>query len=135
MKTERDSRPVGANLNHVDGGDGLRRPSLVIGRVAVRNQRAERVVAAGEIEDDEVAAGGALRAGEVGEKCRRGKTDSERRHAVTNELASSEFHGLVILARISDELIVPGPRQQMEQPRTLGQELRLRAGPVPPART
>ena len=92
MKTEGSARRVAANLQHSGGRDRDRRPAIAILRIVVRNQHAERIVAAAQIQDDEVASRAALRSREIGQKRRRREADGERGNAAADELASGDGH-------------------------------------------
>src|SRR5689334_3723966 len=70
MQTERHVRFVGADLQHVGSRNGERRPAAVIKRIVVRNQHAQRVVPAAEIQDDQVARMSTLCSSEVAQELR-----------------------------------------------------------------
>ena len=66
----------------------------VVRGVGVGHQRIERVVAAREIQDDQVPRGRTLSPGDVGEKCRRGIADCDRRDSIADESSPSDVsHG------------------------------------------
>ena len=67
-------------------------PARVVVRVGVGNQRAERVVAAAQVQDDEVAADLPLRQREVGQERRRREADREGGDAAAHELAPGDRH-------------------------------------------
>ena len=90
MQTERLAAGVAADLQHRAGRNRQRRPPAVIERIGVRHEHAEAVVAPAQIQHDEIAAGRALRAREVGEKCGRSQADGESGHAVLHERASGD---------------------------------------------
>ena len=90
MQAKRFAARVAADLQRLPGRHRDRRTPAVIELIGVRDQRAEAVVAAGQIEHDQVAAGRALRLREVREKRWRGQTDRERGDSVFDELASAD---------------------------------------------
>ena len=92
MKPERHFRSVGADLNHVAGWHRQRRPAAVVEGIVIRNQRAQRVVAAPEIQDDEVAGARTLGLREIAQELGRGEGDGERRDAAADELSSGDLH-------------------------------------------
>src|SRR5829696_4573797 len=92
MKAKCNSSTVTANLQHRPGGDRDRRPSGVVLRIVVRDERAERIVAAAQIQNDQVASCPPLRASQVGEKGWRGEADGEGGNAAADELASGNRH-------------------------------------------
>src|SRR5260221_5441930 len=83
---------IAADLEHLTGRNPKRRRATVIKGVAVRHEHAEAVVAARQIEHDEVAARRALRPREIRQERRNSEADRERRHAVLEELTSSNRH-------------------------------------------
>src|SRR5262245_54196852 len=90
VQAERLAAAVAADLQHGRRRDAERGATAVIEGIGIGDQRAQPVVAAAQIEDDEVAARGALGASEIGEKRRRGESDGERRDAVLDEGASRD---------------------------------------------
>ena len=118
-------RAVAADLQHVGRRDRDRRPAGAVLRIVVRDQHAERVVAAAQIEDDEVAPGAALRAREIGEKRRRREADGEGRDAAAHEFASGDAIVCVSL----HELVFAGPDDQVRKAGGLDGKLRIGAGP------
>ena len=92
MQTERDAGRVAADLQHLSRRDRQRRPAAVVERIVVRNQHAERIVAAAQIQNDQIAAAGALRASQIGQKRRRRERDGERGNAALDELPSRDPH-------------------------------------------
>ena len=54
MQTERLSGGIGADLQHLPRGHGNPGTPAVVGRVAIRDQRVQRIVAAAKVDDDEV---------------------------------------------------------------------------------
>jgi len=88
MQAERPSRAVRSNLQHARCRHRKRRPARVILRVLIGNQRAERVVAAAEVQDDEIAPGLALGDGQVRQERRRRKGKREGGDAAFHEFAS-----------------------------------------------
>ena len=88
MQTERLAAAVTANLQHLTGGNRDSRPTAVIERILIRDDRAQRVVSATEIHHDEIAAPRALRESDVAQKRRSGKADGKCRNAVTDEFSS-----------------------------------------------
>src|SRR5439155_5537087 len=81
VKPERNAGAVAADLQHLARRHGQRWPAAVVERIVVRDQHAEGVVAAAQIQDDEIADVRALRAREIGEELRRRKRHRERRYA------------------------------------------------------
>jgi hypothetical protein len=71
MQTKLVSGGVAADLQHLCGRHRDRRTPGRVERITVRNQHAERIVAAPQIHDDEVAKTGALGKRRIAEKPRR----------------------------------------------------------------
>ena len=92
METELISGRVAPDLQRLTGRYGKSRPPRRVERVAIRHQHAERVIAAAQIQDDEVARRGALGKRGLAEKSRRGKADAECRDAAAHEFASAVLH-------------------------------------------
>ena len=92
MKSELVARGVAADLQHLAGGHRQRGTPALIERIAIRHEHAERVVAAAEIQDDEIPERRALRERDVAEKARRRKAEAERADAAAHEIASGESH-------------------------------------------
>ena len=88
MQTERDSRRVSADLQHVGGRNGDGRPPNGVVRIEVRDDGAQRVVAAAEIHHHEVARGRPLRERDVANGLRSGKAERECGDAALDELSS-----------------------------------------------
>ena len=88
VQAQRDARRVGADLQHVGGRNRNRRPPHGVVRIEVRNDRAQRVVAAAEIHHHEVARGRALRERDIANRLRRRKAERERGDAALDELSS-----------------------------------------------
>jgi hypothetical protein len=92
MESERHLRRIGPDLQHLPGGHGDRRTPRVVVRIVVRDQHAQRVVAAAHVEDDEVPRVHALRARQIAEKLRRREGHRERGDAAFDELPPGDFH-------------------------------------------
>src|SRR4051812_2203156 len=92
VQPERDVGRIGADLQHLPGGNGQRRATAAVERIVVGRQHAERVVAAAEIEHDEVAHVRALRTRQVREKLGRCERHGECGDAALDELASGDVH-------------------------------------------
>jgi hypothetical protein len=92
VQAERGPRRVGADLQDLPRRHGDRRPPAVIERIVVRHQHAERVVAAAQIQHDEVPRPRALRAREIRQELRSGERHRERRDAALDELPSGDLH-------------------------------------------
>jgi hypothetical protein len=90
MEAEHPAAAVAADLQDLARGHRERRPPAVVEVVGIGNERAQRVVAAGEIQDDEVPSGRSLRARQVAEKRRRREPDRERGHAAAEEVSTSQ---------------------------------------------
>ena len=91
IDTMRAAPGIGADLQHIGGGHRNGRAAAVVERVLIRNDGVQRVVAACEVDDNEIARDCALRAGDVREERRGGEADCERRHAIANEFPPSDF--------------------------------------------
>ena len=92
METELVSGGVAADLQRLTGRHRERRTPARVERIAIRDEHAERVVAAAQIHDDEIAEARALGQRDVAEKSRRRKAERKRRHAAPHEVASGVFH-------------------------------------------
>src|SRR5262249_51068600 len=86
MESEGDVRRGGADLQHLPGWHSERRPPAVVVRIVVRNHRAERIVAAAQIQHHQIPPAAALRAREVRQEFRRRERDRERGDASLDEL-------------------------------------------------
>jgi hypothetical protein len=93
MEPERNPRRVGADLQHRRSGHRQRRPAAVVERIVVGHQHAERVVAAAQVEDHEIAGVSALRARQVGQELGRRKRHRERGDPAFHEFAPGDSHG------------------------------------------
>jgi hypothetical protein len=65
MKSKKFAGRIVPDLQHCSGRDRDRRTPAVIVGIGIGDEHAESVVAAGEVEHDQIAGRGALRAGEV----------------------------------------------------------------------
>ncbi len=86
MEAELVACGVAADLQHLAGGYCQRGTPALIERIAIRHEHAERVVAAAEIEHDEIPERRALRERDIGEKARRRETQGERADAAADEM-------------------------------------------------
>src|SRR5687767_5036784 len=66
---------IAAYLHRLSRWYGQRGPPALIERIAIRRQHAERIVAATQVQDDEVPGGRALRQRDVAQKSRCGKAE------------------------------------------------------------
>src|SRR5690242_14560296 len=73
VKAERPAGRIGSYLQDVRRGHGDRRTTAVVEGVLVRDHSAERVVAAREVDDNEIARDRALRPRDVYQERRRGE--------------------------------------------------------------
>src|SRR5262245_55946996 len=108
MQAQGDIRPVPADLQHAGRRDRQVRPAAVIKRVGVGNERAQRVVAAAQVQDHEIADTRVLRAREVRQQLGRGKGHRERRDAAFEELPSRDLHTNWYSARAPTRWTRPG---------------------------
>src|ERR1700716_1858274 len=92
MQSERTARRVGADLQHVGGRYGKRRPAAVIERVVVRDEHAQGIIAAAQVQHDAGARVAALRPGEIRQELGRGEGHRERRDAALDELSPGDLH-------------------------------------------
>ena len=92
VQAERVAGAVAADLQHRSRRDGDRRPARVVEGVAVGHDGVQRVVAAAEVEHHQVARGGTLGVGDVGQERRRGEAPGERGDAALDEVTSCECH-------------------------------------------
>src|SRR5262245_40809312 len=92
MQTQRDVRTVPADLQDVGGRHREHRTAAVVEVVRVRDQRAQRVVAATKIEDHQVAGTRALSPGEIREERRCRERHGERPDTAFDELTSGDLH-------------------------------------------
>jgi hypothetical protein len=125
METERHTTPIAADLQDVPRLHRERRPPAEVKAVVVGHERAERVVPAGEVQHDQVAAARSLRPRQVAEECRRRE---RRRGEPIEHVREERFRGCGMRARLLAEV----------EP-LVGRELRgevhprqHRAGRIPP---
>src|SRR5580765_1469836 len=88
MQTERLSGRIGAHLQHLPCGHGNAGPAAVVSRVAIRDQRVQRIVATAQIDDDEVPRPEALCLGDRTQEGGRGEPECDSRYAVADEESS-----------------------------------------------
>ncbi len=88
MQTECLAGAVTANLQNLTGRNRDGRAPAVIKRVLIRYDRAQRVVAATQVNHHEITGPGALRESNLAQERRGGKADGKCRHTVTDELSS-----------------------------------------------
>ena len=88
MQSQRPPVGIAPDLEHLSRGHSNSRTPAVIERVLIRNDGAERIVAAAEIHHHQAATPGALRQRDVVQKRGSRKADGERRNTVTNEFTS-----------------------------------------------
>src|SRR5262245_20880748 len=91
VKAERLSRTVAADLQDLPCGNRNRRTAAEIEGIRVRDEGAERIVAAGEIDDHQVPRNRALRTRDINQKRGRREADGERCDAAANELTPRDF--------------------------------------------
>jgi hypothetical protein len=89
MQTECLAGAVTSNLQNLAGRNRDSGPAAVIERVLIGHHRAQRVVAATQIDHHEITSPGALRESDFAQKRGRGEADSKCRHTVTDELSSA----------------------------------------------
>ena len=92
VQAQRHVRRVGPDLQNVGGRHGQRRPAAVVKRILIGDHRADRVVAAAQIEHHQVPDACALRAREIAQKLGRRERHGEGGGAALHELASGDFH-------------------------------------------
>jgi hypothetical protein len=92
MEAERVTAAIASDLQNVRRRHVQRRTPAVVEAVVVGHERAERVVPARQVQDDEVAARRSLRAREIAEKGRRREADGKGGDAAAHELASGYRH-------------------------------------------
>src|SRR5262245_62696771 len=90
METKRHLRRIRSNLQHVYGGHADRRPAAVIKRIEIRHDHAQRVVAAAQIQHDEIPGARPLGEREIAQKLRRSEGDRKGRESTLDELSSCE---------------------------------------------
>src|SRR5262249_31934479 len=92
MKAERDARRIRPDLQHPGRRHPQRGTAARVERIVVWNHHAERVVAAAQIEDHEIAQLGALRRSQIAHEFRRRERDRKRGHAAFDELTPGDLH-------------------------------------------
>src|SRR5262245_44780960 len=93
MQPQRTAGRIGANLQHLARRNRDRGTAAVVGRVLIRDQRVQRVVAAAEVNDDEASRRQPLCLRDCAQEGGSGKTERNRRNAVTDEDSSRYAHG------------------------------------------
>jgi hypothetical protein len=88
MQPELVAGRIAADLKHLTGGNRQRRTACGVVRIAIRHDHAQGVVAAAQIQDDEIPEGRTLRTGDVAEEPRRGKSEAECRDAAAHEVTA-----------------------------------------------
>src|SRR5262245_54026276 len=91
MEANLVARRVASDLKHLPGRHGKCRTPRRVERIAIRNERAQGVVAAGEIHHDEIP-GAALGQRRIAQELRRGKANGERRDSAPHEVAPGVLH-------------------------------------------
>src|SRR5262245_53567042 len=92
MQPQCTAGSIAADLQHLACRDRDRWTAAVVGGVLVWDQRVQRVVAAAKVYDNESTRWDPLRLRDCAQESGRGKTESNRRNAVTNEDSSRYAH-------------------------------------------
>ena len=92
MQPERPTAKVGTKLQHARGGHGLRWTTRVVGVIRVGHKKTQRVVAATQIEHDQVPARTTLRQRHVGQEPRHAEAKRERRDPAFHKRPSTKSH-------------------------------------------
>jgi hypothetical protein len=92
MQAERLSGGVGADLQHLARRHCNRRSTVVVRRVAIGNERVQRIVAAAKVDDDEVTRAHTLCLGDRSQERGRGNSERDRRNAAADEESSRKIH-------------------------------------------
>src|SRR5688572_31547071 len=114
MQAELHARRVAADLEDVGGRNRERGPAAAVERIVIRDHRAERVVAAAEVDHYEVARRNPLCERDLAHDLRRREAEGECGDAALDELSSREIHGVPLI-----ELILTGADDQPRQPGNL----------------
>src|SRR5687768_16624726 len=115
MQTERLAAAVAADLQYLAGRNRNRRAPARIEGIPVRHDRAQRVVAATQVDDDEVAAARTLGERDVAQEGGRRKAHREGGDPVANEFPARNLRHLPVSitrigTRTTRQSAWPGPR-------------------------